>query len=244
MLTIRPVQAADLPAIYDICVRTAAAGGDARGHYTTDALMGDLFAGPYVHLEPQLAFVLADTARSGSGPGDAGPGDAGRSDAGRSETGRSGIGPSGAAPPPGAAGRAVGYVVGTADTATFVRRYRDEWIPRLGDRYPVPPPPPLPRSPEQEMHALHHHPERMLVPGLDGCPAHLHIDLLPDYQRQGHGRRLIERFLSVVPAPGVHVAMVTANAGARAFYDRLGFVELPVPDPGPLTYLGARTGRR
>ncbi|BAL90107.1 putative GCN5-related N-acetyltransferase [Actinoplanes missouriensis 431] len=217
MLTIRPVQAADLPAIYDICVRTAAAGGDARGHYTTDVLMGDLFAGPYVHLEPQLAFVLADTAPSRSAPGGTS-----RSDA----------------------GRAVGYVVGTADTATFVRRYRDEWIPRLGDRYPVPPPPPLPRDPEQEMHALHHHPERMLVPGLDGYPAHLHIDLLPDYQRRGHGRRLIERFLSVVPAPGVHVAMVTANVGARPFYDRLGFVELPVSDPGPLTYLGARTGRR
>jgi ribosomal protein S18 acetylase RimI-like enzyme len=193
---IRPYQPSDLPALYDICVRTAAAGGDARGHYSTDALMGDLFAAPYVHLAPELAFVVDD------------------------------------------GGRAVGYLVGTADTAEFVRRYRAEWIPLTGDRIPVPPGPP--RTPEQDMHALHHDPERMLVPGLEGYPAHLHIDLLPGYQRRGFGRRLIARFLSTVPAPGVHVGMLTENVKARAFYDRLGFAVLPVPDPGPLTYLGIR----
>ncbi|MBB2943564.1 ribosomal protein S18 acetylase RimI-like enzyme [Actinoplanes lutulentus] len=199
MPEIRAFQPADLPALYDICVRTAAAGGDARGHYSTDALMGDLFAAPYVHLAPELAFVLEDE------------------------------------------GEAVGYVVGTADTTAFARRYRDEWIPLLADRYPVPPPPP--RTADQDMHALHHYPERMIVAGLEGFPAHLHIDLLPQYQRQGHGRRLIERFLSVVPAPGVHVGMLTENVEARAFYDRLGFTELPVPDPGPLTYLGINSRR-
>ena len=197
MLRIRPCHPADLPAVYDICVRTAAAGGDARGHYSTDDLMGDLFAGPYVALEPHLAFVLDDED-----------------------------------------GTAVGYVVGTADTAGFAARYRPEWIPRLGDRYPVPPA--TPRTPEQDMIALHHHPERMLVPGLDGYPAHLHIDLLPRYQGRGHGRRLIGRFLATVDAPGVHVGMLTANVKARGFYDRLGFTVLPVPDPGPLTYLGLR----
>jgi hypothetical protein len=35
--------------------------------------------------------------------------------------------------------------------------------------------------------------------------------------------------------------MLTANAGARRFYDRLGFHEIPVPDAGPLTYLGRST---
>ncbi|MEU4694700.1 GNAT family N-acetyltransferase [Actinoplanes sp. NPDC023714] len=197
MPEIRAYRGSDLPALYDICVRTAAAGGDARGLYSTDDLMGDLFAAPYAHLEPELAFVVDDE------------------------------------------GEAVGYVVGTADTTGFVQRYRAEWIPRVGDRYPVPPAPP--RTAEQDMHALHHNPERMLVPGLDGYPAHLHIDLLPPYQRRGYGRQLVARFLSAVPAPGVHVGMVTENVKARAFYDRLGFVELPVPDPGPLTYLGITT---
>jgi RimJ/RimL family protein N-acetyltransferase len=39
----------------------------------------------------------------------------------------------------------------------------------------------------------------------------------------------------------VHLAMVTANTPARAFYDRIGFRELPVTDAGILTYLGRET---
>jgi GNAT superfamily N-acetyltransferase len=195
---IRAYRPSDLRVVYDICVRTADAGGDARGRFSSDDLWGDLFAGPYLQLEPSLAFVLDD------------------------------------------GGRAVGYVLGTADTATFVKRYAAEWIPLVGDKYEEPPPPP--RTPEQDMVALHFHPERMLVPGLDGFPAHLHIDLLPPYQGRGFGRGLISRFTSAADAPGVHVAMLTSNVRARGFYDRLGFEVLPVPDPGPLTYLGLPIG--
>jgi ribosomal protein S18 acetylase RimI-like enzyme len=39
----------------------------------------------------------------------------------------------------------------------------------------------------------------------------------------------------------VHLGMVTTNTPARAFYDRLGFHEIAVPDAGPLTYLGRST---
>ena len=59
---IREYRPTDRAAIYDICVRTAAAGSDARGLWSSDDLMPDLFAGPYVHLAPQLAFVLEDEA--------------------------------------------------------------------------------------------------------------------------------------------------------------------------------------
>jgi ribosomal protein S18 acetylase RimI-like enzyme len=87
-------------------------------------------------------------------------------------------------------------------------------------------------------------PERMVLPELAGHPAHLHIDLLPRYQRAGHGRALMATLLAALRgagAPRVHLGMVTANRNARLFYDRLGFYELPVPDPGPLTYLGRST---
>jgi hypothetical protein len=47
--------------------------------------------------------------------------------------------------------------------------------------------------------------------------------------------------LAAEGAPAVHVGMVTANTGARVFYDRVGFHVIPVPDPGPLTYLGRAT---
>jgi hypothetical protein len=35
--------------------------------------------------------------------------------------------------------------------------------------------------------------------------------------------------------------MVTANTRARAFYDRMGFEEIDVPEPGAVTYLGRTT---
>jgi ribosomal protein S18 acetylase RimI-like enzyme len=60
---IRPYRAGDRAAVYDVCVRTADAGGDARGQWSTDDLMPDLFAGPYVDLQPELAFVLEDAGQ-------------------------------------------------------------------------------------------------------------------------------------------------------------------------------------
>lgn len=138
-------------------------------------------------------------------------------------------------------GRAVGYVLGTADTAAFCRRFREEWLPRVAARYPAPAGPPA--SPTEVMCDLLHRPERMVLGELDAYPAHLHIDLLPGHQRQGHGRRLMTAYLDALRVrrvTGVHLGMVTANTPARAFYDRLGFHQIPVADPGPLTCLGLR----
>lgn len=194
---IRRYRERDLAAVYDVCVRTADGGGDARGKYQTDDLMPDLFAGPYVYLQPEFAFVLDDGER------------------------------------------AVGYVIGTPDTVTFARAYRERWIPRLADRYPVPPA--KPTTPDEQMLALHYSPERMIWPGLAEYPAHLHIDLLPPFQRAGYGRALMETFFEAAASAGaarVHLVVVAANTGALAFYDRLGFTQVPADDPGPVVYLG------
>jgi ribosomal protein S18 acetylase RimI-like enzyme len=207
---IRRYREADLGAVYDVCVRTADGGGDARGKYHSDDLMPDLFAGPYVFLEPDFAFVLDD--------------------------GR----------------RAVGYVIGTPDTAAFARAYRARWIPRLAGRYPppAPGPPDPPASQEEEMLALHYHPERLVWPGLEEYPAHLHIDLLPPFQGAGHGRAMMETFYAVAAqagAAGVHVTVVRANTRALGFYHRLGFrplaiAPLEIAEPGEttVTVLGRR----
>ncbi|MCZ4119005.1 GNAT family N-acetyltransferase [Streptomyces sp. H39-S7] len=199
---IRPYRPADLPALYDICVRTGQEGGDARPFYDDHDLLGTLFAAPYARLEPELTFVMDDGQ-----------------------------------------GNAVGYVLGTADTATFVKRFRGEWLPEVADRYPAPATL-EPTTPHEIMVDLLHRPERMLVPELTSYPAHLHIDLLPGYQGAGHGRALMEAFLAALAAAGVasvHLGMVTANVRARHFYDRMGFHEIAVADPGPLTYLGRAT---
>lgn len=57
-------------------------------------------------------------------------------------------------------------------------------------------------------------------------PAHLHIDVLPEFQRKGYGAQLIEAFFEAVRregARGVHLDMVRWNEVGRAFYARMGF---------------------
>jgi ribosomal protein S18 acetylase RimI-like enzyme len=139
-------------------------------------------------------------------------------------------------------GNAIGYIVGTGDTPRFVERFRREWLPEVAGRYPAPSGPPA--TPTEQMIRLLHTPEHMLRPELAGYPAHLHIDLLPDWQQRGLGRALMHRFLDELHGrgvPAVHLCTSTANTRARAFYDRVGFRELPVPDPAPVTYLGRST---
>ncbi|MEU2247882.1 GNAT family N-acetyltransferase [Streptomyces sp. NPDC019224] len=187
----------DSAPLSDICMRTAAGGGDARDLYPDHELVPSIFATPYAHLEPELTFVLDDGT-----------------------------------------GRPVGYILGTADTPRFVKEFREHWLPRVADRHPLPEGPP--QSPSDEMTLLLHNPERMVLAELAGHPAHLHIDLLPDWQRKGYGRALMRTFLAALNArgvEGVHLSMLTSNTPARAFYDRLGFTEIHVPDPGPVTYL-------
>ncbi|WP_345629321.1 GNAT family N-acetyltransferase [Rugosimonospora acidiphila] len=200
---VRRFEPGDTDALYDICIRTADAGADARSQYRSPTLVGDIFAIPYTEREPEHAYVLDDGT-----------------------------------------GAAVGYILGTADTEAFVRWYRREWIPRTASRRPVPPDPPV--TQDDAMLALHHHPERMLVPQLAAYPAHLHIDLLAEWQGSGWGRRLMTRFLAGLRAagvPAVHLGMVAHNTGARKFYDRLGFFEIDVPDTPNLIYLGRSTAQ-
>jgi ribosomal protein S18 acetylase RimI-like enzyme len=64
---IRPYRPADLDALYDICLRTGAAGEDASDLMGDPRLLGDLYAAPYAHLEPELAFVVDDGAGTAAG---------------------------------------------------------------------------------------------------------------------------------------------------------------------------------
>jgi len=187
---LRPYREGDRDAVYDVCVRTGDAGEDASGQHPDDDLLPDVYAGPYLALEPDLALVLDDGER------------------------------------------AVGYVLGTADTAGSVRAWRRDWLPGFAQRHPAPAGPP--RTPSEHVVVRGHEPEQMLVPGLEGLPAHLHIDLLPDHQGVGHGAELVRAFLALVAARGaggLHVGVDPRNARARGFYARLGFTPVPgAPD--------------
>jgi ribosomal protein S18 acetylase RimI-like enzyme len=59
-VTIRHAAAADRDALYEICLLTGDAGEDATGLYVDPDLLGELWVGPYLVLEPNLAFVGDD----------------------------------------------------------------------------------------------------------------------------------------------------------------------------------------
>src|SRR5437660_4559061 len=62
--TIRRYRDGDWAAVYEVCVETADAGRGVRGRYSTDDLVPDTVAGPYLVLEPGHAFVLDDGGRA------------------------------------------------------------------------------------------------------------------------------------------------------------------------------------
>ena len=136
--------------------------------------------------------------------------------------------------------RVVGYIVAAPDTRAFVAQYRDFWLPGFTEKYP---PVTGAGTPDEHMRELGFGPQRMLIDELEEFPAHLHIDLLPEAQGSGMGRRLVETLVGALREagiPGVHLSIDPANERARGFYDRLGFVELPSSTPdGPL--FGMRT---
>jgi GNAT superfamily N-acetyltransferase len=53
--------------LYAVCLRTGASGGDATGLYADPRLLGEVYLGAYLALEPGLAFVLDD---AGAAAGD------------------------------------------------------------------------------------------------------------------------------------------------------------------------------
>lgn len=57
-------------------------------------------------------------------------------------------------------------------------------------------------------------------------PAHLHIDLLPKYQRMGLGTRLMDTLVNHLKGkgiPGLMLGVGANNVGAQAFYGKYGF---------------------
>lgn len=64
-MEIRRYRPGDEPGAYQVCLRTAADGGDATARYRDPDLPGHLFLGAYLRLEPDFAFVVDDGRVSG-----------------------------------------------------------------------------------------------------------------------------------------------------------------------------------
>lgn len=127
--------------------------------------------------------------------------------------------------------RVIGYIVATDDTEAFAAWFRDEWWPSLQQRYPKPA---EARTREERMIDYGYSQGPGKNANAAAYPAHLHIDLLPETQGQGLGRRLIETLFAELRRTGVrglHLGMDPNNTGAAAFYTRLGMTPLQA-EPG------------
>lgn len=124
-LRVRRYETTDHDAVYDVSARTAHADHHSRDNPLLETVPL-VFAGPYLALEPDLAFVLTHDST------------------------------------------VVGFIVGTADTAQFVRDCRRQWLPRVAADHP-----PLDRpstTPAEHRITMLHQPEWMLVPELAPYP--------------------------------------------------------------------------
>jgi ribosomal protein S18 acetylase RimI-like enzyme len=57
---LRRCEPGDEDAVYEVCLRTGDDGRDARDLFDDPQALGHIFVGPYLKLEPELAFVLED----------------------------------------------------------------------------------------------------------------------------------------------------------------------------------------
>lgn len=121
---------------------------------------------------------------------------------------------------------ALGYVLGTPDTAAFADRLEVEWWPEVRRKVAG-----LTASRPLDARALAYvaRPERHPAWLQADYPAHLHINLLPGAQSSGWGRRLIDAELAALRAHGVrgvHLGVSPTNARAIGFYRHLGFEDI------------------
>jgi len=108
---------------------------------------------------------------------------------------------------------AVGYIFCGEDFKAYRRRYLKEHVPRLKG---------FSRLKGRVAAAL----PRWLV---KDYPAHLHIDILPGYQRMGLGSQLMDALTALLRAkgiPGVMLGVGSDNEKGLNFYKKYGFKAL------------------
>ncbi len=136
-----------------------------------------------------------------------------------------------------------GYLVGTDNTAQFNQWFEKIWLPPIRHRYPDNPADRKHTASKREkamisqLHRPVWTPVATTEPWITSYPAHLHIDLLPDLQRQGIGSSLIEEFfrqLALAQCTGAHLGVSIKNTGAISFYKKTGFIVLAEDSEGKI----------
>jgi ribosomal protein S18 acetylase RimI-like enzyme len=130
--------------------------------------------------------------------------------------------------------RALGYVLATPDSAAFEARLEREWWPKVrqslaGFR---------PKTAHDRVVVSRvRNPEHRDLERQQDYPAHLHVNILPEAQSGGWGRRLIETELDALRragVKGVQLGVSPVNLRAKGFYEHLGFTD--ISQPGDVTF--------
>ena len=121
--------------------------------------------------------------------------------------------------------RAVGYIICTENYDRFAPVFSREYISRF--------------SPLQARYRFGAaHSADLQKKYKSEYPAHMHIDVLPEYQRMGLGHRLVDTLaahLAKKGVPGVMLTVGTSNKVGQSFYNKYGFVLLEKA-PGDIAY--------
>jgi len=117
----------------------------------------------------------------------------------------------------------VGYIIGTDNSQAFYEMTEKEWFQSLRAKYP------MPNESDSSLDARIIrliHKGHVPKPELLSYPAHLHIDILPEGQGRGMGRKLIETFINKLiemKVPALHLEVGKRNVNAIQFYEKVGF---------------------
>ena len=117
---------------------------------------------------------------------------------------------------------AVGYVLGALNTREFEARCATEWWPSARARHPIST---GGRRLDDLLVAMIHEPPTADDATVARYPSHLHIDLLPEAQGVGWGRRMMEALFARLTddgSTGVHWGVSRNNESALGFYRHLG----------------------
>lgn len=196
-LVIRPVVLEDIAAISRICLLTADAGRSAETLHRHGELPGLVWALPYVLLPPMTAHTWGFVLVDTSVSDD-------------DHTTRA----------------VKGYILGTSDSRAYEAATGAEWWPPLRIRFPLESDgDERTEADERYINTIHRAPDRH-----EAClavgPAHMHINLLPEVQRRGWGRKLLGVAVDHLRRQGIGSLWLVydeRNTSGRKFYERVGF---------------------
>lgn len=112
--------------------------------------------------------------------------------------------------------KVIGYIICAEDFDVFIKRFTDEFCPRI-KKWEF-------RRRKSAFRSIIPHEKYK-----EEYPAHLHIDILPEYQRMGLGHKLTDVLLEHLKGKNVKGVMLTTwikNKKGRGFYDKYGFTLL------------------